>query len=573
MKNNKPILFILLSCFVLVHSGCSNDTSDKYVKPINTEVFRLSNINDVSDNDGIMSYKVKAPYTDTYQIQTSSTNSNVKHIAIFKDETKLASSSSALTVDLVKNEVYTLKIIAEKNSDFNINVKAINNLITYPYDTLKPKEISYSETSGDPLQSAIIEYTKREGGTYIYSNNPEMIPNQSINTAFIKDEGLTGDVFMTFEHANWAGVNLYLGYELKNETNNDVYITVTNIGYQVGGTWFGQLAWYDYYNTQFELPEDYFSSPSVIAPKYANLDYAYQKYKPRIFQPITYRLPAGEKFFVIGGTTKNSYNNINVDKTGNKRLGSNLCSNGNVRFLVTGGSVTGTFYAYTNDKELENITEAVGYKVGGYAAQYCGIAHHKGVIDTNISWEFNDQTAAKTLPVTYTNYYDNNVPNQTTPYKEYNNTPHTTNSTTWMTHLNPQNDKRAVGSDMVDFICKDENGNDVVIDSFHADGNGNRANTANWMIEYQEHFTFINSGSNERTIKINYKDHGTLTMMVRDTASGELLETYYSCGLGGDSISYSYEIKVAGNSSVQVSMCYSLVACSYGSVNHWVTLQ
>ena len=82
-----------------------------------------------------------------------------------------------------------------------------------------------------------------------------------------------------------------------------------------------------------------------------------------------------------------------------------------------------------------------------------------------------------------------------------------------------------------------------------------------------------NSGNKERTIKINYKDHGTLTMMVRDTKTGELIETYYTCGLAGDAISYVYEIKVPANSSVQVSMCYSLVACSYGSVMHWVTLE
>lgn len=572
MNFKKSFLFVLLMIFTLGHASCSSNND--YIEPINNESFRLSCIEDVANEDGVMSYKVVAPYTDTYLFSLANSNSPIKSFSIYKDEKRIATGDDELEIDLIKGEEYIIKVVSEPNQKFVLNTKALNNLITYPYDTLKPVEVNYRDSNSDPLTSSIIEYTKREGGTYIYSNNPEMIPNQSVNTAFIKDKGLTGDVFMTFEHANWAGVNMYLGYELKNETNKDVYITVTNIGYQAGGTWFGQLAWYDYYNTQFELPEDYFSGPSIISSKYSHLDYAYQKYEPRIFQPTTYRLPANESFFVIGGTTKNAYNKINVDKSANKRLAPNLCANGNVRFLVTGGEVTGTFYSYTNYNELDLEKDAVGYKVGGYSAQYCGIANHAGVIDSQIGWEFNDFTPTKTLPVTYTNVYDTNVPKQTTPYKEYNNTEHLhENVTTWMTHLNPQNDRRAVGSDMVEFICKDENGNNVVIDNYHADGNGNPANTANWMIEYQEHFTFINSGENDRTIKINYKDHGTLAMMVRDTLTGSLIETYYSCGLGGDSITYQCEINIPASSSVQISLCYSLVACSYGSVNHWVSLE
>ena len=42
-------------------------------------------------------------------------------------------------------------------------------------------------------------------------------------------------------------------------------------------------------------------------------DYAYQNYSPKIFQPTTYRLPAGEYFYVIGGTTSDAYNNIDFN--------------------------------------------------------------------------------------------------------------------------------------------------------------------------------------------------------------------------------------------------------------------
>ena len=570
MLGKKSFLFVFLLSFSVITTSCAGDGLTRYETPVNDEAFRLSCIDDVADNDGVRAYKVYAPYTDTYKFESSL---SVKGFSVFKDEKSIVSGKGELSVDLEKDQVYTLKVVSEPNEDFDLDVVAMNNEITYPYDIKNPAEINFSDGNSDPLVAANLEYTKRSGGTYIYSNNPEMIPVGSVNTAFIKDENLTGDVFMTFEHANWTDSNMYLGYELKNESNDDVYITVTNIGYQSGGTWFGQLAWFDYYNTRFELPEDYFSGYGIISSKYYHLDYAYREYRPRVYQPTTYRLPAGEKFFVIGGTTKNTFRNINVDKTANNKVAAKTCANGNVRFLVTGGSVTGTFYSYTNQNKLEEITEAVGYKVGGYSAQYCGIAHHAGVIDTSLTWEFNDETPNRYLPVTYTNVYDSNVPKQTTPYREYNNKEYLhENTNSWMTHLNPQNDHRAVGDDMVEFICTDENGNDVVIDNYHADGNGNTANTANWMIEYQEQYSFINSGNSERTIKICYKDHGTLTMIVKNTVTNELIETFYSCGLAGDPITYAYEAVVPPHSSLQVTLCYSLVACSYGSVTHWVTL-
>ena len=61
-------------------------------------------------------------------------------------------------------------------------------------------------------------------------------------------------------------------------------------------------------------------------------------------------------------------------------------------------------------------------------------------------------------------------------------------------------------------------------------------------------------------------------MFVKDTKTGALLETYYTCGQAGDNPSYTYQLTVPSNSDIQVTMCYSLVACSYGSVLHWVTL-
>ena len=558
------IVFGLISC--TENNGTINNDELKHDYEISNTSFRLSTIVDTTDNDGVASYTVCAPYTDTYEIKcTKSTK-----LVIYDKDKIIKEGTSEITVDLMKDAIYGLRIETDGQMSFKIHTKALNNIITLPYDVADPVDvsnISLSSNSEDPLVSANVDYKKREGGTYVYSNNPELVPSDSIGDAFIKNYDLTGDVFFTFEHANYSGKPFYLGYQLKNEGEEDVYITVTNIGYQAGGTWFGQTAWFDFYNTSFTLPESYSADPS----KYSNYDYAYLNYSPSIFQPTTYRLPAGEYFYVIGGTSSDAYNNINVNKTADLLLDINKCANGNVKFTVSGGAVTGTFYCYDDTEQVKAEPLQRGYRTGNYYAQYSGIAYHHGVIDNYSTWIFNDLTDSCNLPVSYTNVYANSIPQVALPYQEYNNSEHLNdNVSSWMTHLNPQNDHRAVGMDMVEFNWIDYFGDPVKIDNLHADGGGRPANTANWMIEYQDHFTFINQGDNERIITLNMKDGGTLATMLRDSRTGEVLSTYYT--MGQANLNYSQIVIIPPHSVVQVTLQYVLVACSYGNVNHWITL-
>lgn len=545
-------------------------SNDPVVDP---DGFRLSSIDDVTDDDCKRVYTVYAPYTDTYSL----VGDGVKSITILKDGAEIAAGKE-FSADLKKHEVYTLEVETDSpNADFKITTKAENHLVTLPYDVGTAADVSQYDVYGDDaLVAAEVNYIKRTGGTYIYSNNPEQVSTQHLGKAFMRNEGLTGEVYVTIEHANYSGNNIYLGYQLKNNSDHDVYITVTNIGYQWIGTWFGQLAWYDFYNTSFKLPSDYFNEYGVIAAKYSGLDYAYKKYQPRVYQPTTYRLPAGEYIWVIGGTSADAYRNINIDNSANHYVSNIRCANGNVKFIVTGGEVTGTMYCYTDAAQVAREPGALGYVAGGYAQQYSGIAYHHGVIDNYMTWTFDDDDKASRLPVTYTTRYADNVPSSTTPYKEYDNKDHVVNGTTWMTHLNPQNDHRAVGMDMVEFNCRTSGGKDVVIDNYHADGCGAPANTANWMIEYQDHFTFVNQGDKDRTITLHLRDHGTLAILVRDSVTGEVIDTSYTTGLAENSgvfSNYQYKLTVPAHSVQQVTLDYLLVACSYGSVVHAVEIK
>lgn len=561
--------FCLFLCTLLVvmviPGGSLPAMADKQTEP-NAETFRLSSISDVTGEDGTRVYSVYAPYTDTYSLASGKTSS----IIISQNGKVLAEGKTFLQVDLIENEVYTLTVRTPKeNAPVSVVTKALNHSITLPYEVAEPADTSAFSLNGDgtdPLKPAEIHYQKRSGGTYVYSNNPEAIRAEAVGKAFIRSEGLTGEVYVTFEHANYSGSPIYLGYQLKNEGENDVFVTVTNIGYQTGGNWFGQQAWYDFYNVSFDLPDDYFTAKG----KYH--DYGFQNYNPRVFRPITYRLPAGESFYVIGGTTQDAYRNISVDGTADQPIRSVACANGNVKFIVTGGSVTGTLYAYKDASQVQAEPASLGYVTGEYARQYSGREDHAGVIDNYATWTFSDETADGALPVTYTNRYDADRPWETTPYAAYNSTMHAVHAKSWTTHLNPQNDHAAVGTDMVAFHYYDQDGNPLVLDNDCADGVGKPGNFGNWMIEYQDHFTLVNQGDSPRSVTFTLEDNGALATLARDSATGEILRADLTAGIGRTGPTYVYTVVIPPHSVKQITLDYVLLACSYGHVVHTASL-
>ncbi|MBR5134888.1 MAG: hypothetical protein IKV35_04760, partial [Clostridia bacterium] len=340
--------------------------------------FRLSSISDLTDSTGTATYNVIAPYTDTYSL----TCSEAKSITIYYNSKVVATGSTSLTASLQKGAGYTLEIkTSYANKAFNLTTIANNNKVTLPYDVADPVDTSgYSlnDKSNYTMAAAELNYVKRDNGTYIFCNNPEMVPYNALGSAFISNKGLEGEVYVTFEHSNSTGYYAYFGYQVKNEGDSDVYITVTNVGYQTSGSWYGQKAWYDFYNTSFKLPSDYSSTVD-------NSQYLFENYTPRVFQPITYRLPAGKSFYVVGGTTSDAYRNINVDGTANLRVAPGNCMNAAVKFDVVGGSVTGTLFCYSRTSQVSSNPKQMGYRVDNnknghsFGLQYQGIADHAGV--------------------------------------------------------------------------------------------------------------------------------------------------------------------------------------------------
>jgi len=542
-------------------------------EPVAANAFRLSTISDLTDSTKSRTYDVYAPYDDTYTLSCSTTTS----IEVYTGSTLLASGTTSVTVALKEKIGYKIKVMTRySNYSFELKVTAANHNVTLPYDVLDPVDVSnvsLNNPNGYVVNAVDLKYQPRQGGTYVYCNNPERIQYDAIGDALMRNENLTGEVFVTYEHSSNTSAGFYLGYQVKNTGSSDVYITITNVGYQTTGSWFGQYAWYDFYNTSFTLPD---------SSTYDNSQYLFYDYTPRVYQPTTYRLPAGKAFYVVGGTSSDAYRNINVDGTANKVISQSKCANAAVNFIVTGGSVTGTMYCYNRTSQVSANPAQTGYRVDNnslghsYGLQYQGSAPHAGVIDSYLQWTFNDEVGGGMLPVSFTNQYasSTNIASTTTPYAAYANASHSHNRIyEWHTHINPQDVHTAVGTDMVAFDCVDANGYKRTVDIYHADGTGNPSNFGNWMIEYQEHFTFINQGNKSRTIELHYGDNGALLMLPRDTKTGEVLQADFPVGGDITGINYTYYLTVPAHSVKQISMCYLLMPMSAGTVSHMVTIQ
>lgn len=530
------------------------------------------------------------------------------------------SQSAETSIDeQLQKEGYTMKRIetdkgyilelefAEK--EYNENGQPFDNRF---YTGKKTIEIDGTLAS----KRAVVEYTKREGGTYIYSNNPEMLAPEDIGAAILRTDNLEGDVIFTYEHSNHTGVPVYFGYQIKNDSDTDVTITVNNLGFQPDGEWLGQRSWSDYFNYRFELPEDYFYEDGTVNPIYVGCDYI--DYAPTKRDPVTITLPAGEYIYVLGGTSADAYNNTNVFGSADTPILQGKCSNGVVKFNVSGGKVTGTFYVYTdaeqviaNPEEQGFITERFNSKTGkmtDYSKQYKGVDPTAGLIESNITFVVDDDTKNGKLPIAYTKYYDPRYMTKTEPYAEYTLEPKVIYSTEWVTALNPNGVDKAIGTDMMIFQCVDTEGNEIVIDTEHADSSGQPANIGNWMVQYTDNFTLINTGSEEKTFTFFKRGNGMLFTMARDDEGNILnakaLTGPYSFGSEAeifagvdrslliekngrlwfrladgrpycdaiDERSEVVKITVAPNSVERVSIDYVILGNSNGGTTHWVEL-
>lgn len=536
----------------------------------------LSGFEDVSDGSGRCAYQMVAELTDTYTFSGEA----LKSITVTTPRGEVSGEQS-VQADIKAGDTVTVEVVTiEKNAKFLVNAQADNHLQRLPYTPHFTVDINSLDLTGETSspKATEINYQKRKGGTYVYLNNPEKLQPDDVGQAILRDEGLSGDVQVTWEHSNFTGQPINLGYQLKNEGKEDVYVTVTNIGLQVSGEWLGQQSWSDYYNYKFELPADYFDERGVTTERYQGQDFL--DYTPRIFQPTTYRIPAGEYIYVLGGTSIDAYNKTNVADTANKYILPGKCSNAVAKFFVTGGEVTGTFYCYTKPEQVAAEPEEQGLinmRDGTqFGWQYKGVDHYTALIESNPVFVVDDTVEGR-LPVTYEREHDKAARHRNLkPYDKMNMVKETYEGHSWTTNINPNGSKSAVGTDMSAFDCVDTDGNPITVDIAHADGTGELANVGNWMIDYHDNMTFVNQGDKARTFTINKSASGALMALVMDP-EGNVLATKCTIVPLEDSPTEHqwkiYEVTVPAHSAVQLCISFLLMGNSYGNVSHWVTVE
>ena len=567
---------------------------------------RLSSFNTrLQDSEQEFLLKMKSPFDDKYIFNIE----NIYDIIIYDENGVFKSNmqEKQKEFEFKKDEIIFIEIRAVYKSNILLLVNPTSHVSLLPYEPIFSDE-KYDTTSvpNDPLKPNEIKFSKRKGyGLYINCNNPErLLQNEHIdvlNKCIKKNYFFDVEVFFTMEHNNLIEKDIYMGYLIENIGRSDLYITVKNLGFNVGEKeedWYGIKEWVDFYNTKFDI----LNKDRMTKEQLQRLEEIIPNiHEPNNNQPITFRIPKGQKFFVLGGTSQDSFNGINVFDSANKKIPTRNIVNGVVLFEVI-GSANGYLYVYDDYKNIKFDDRSVEHlliKEGNedFSRVYKGYDEFKGVIEGKVFWEINDLTKPQNLPVKITNYYADgfSLLNQE-PFSEIKNTkPHTGEFRQWITNANPQKcmkgDEKSVeclerrdnviGEDLITFRINDKNFKDIIIDNYHNDGSGKFANTANWMINYIVEYILVNRGNSKRTIKVTMSANGILTALVVDKEGKVIQGTEQFAVLVDDKNNaknnyyhnFEYSTTVEPHSVSKFYVEYTLLPNSCGRVTHQAELQ
>lgn len=516
-----------------------------------------------------------AYYTDQYSFEAG--------VTVIKDG---APQQGPCSIDLLEGEVVTILAAG----GFNISLRDHKR-----HEPFKPRPFIDAKKLMDPAKrkwkrfpNTEIIYKKRNNGIYFNVNNPERTSECHFNKGMIRhDISDQQNVYMAFQLINKIEKPFYYGYQVINRSHTEpAFITVKNTGYQLTGrgSWVGEQQWVDFYNLPFRVYglETYNRREVRSWRAWYNLA---NNYIPKMHMPNTYYLPPQEAIYAIGGSSSHSFMNVNVHNTADKVFTTG-CANG-VVLLDTSGMVEGVLYAYENPTEitLDNKTHMGYVYTGGYFPNpraYVGYDDQcGGVVDADLTFEFNDYSAAGDFPVQYINYYDDEyqVGRRTKAFKLLNSTPHLqTNRTSWWTHCHPQEYRDAVGMDVTDFKTHVE-GKPINFNNNLTDATGLPVNQGNWMITYMENYTFCNHGTLPRKVTIKPRHSGALAVMIRDDKGNLITKPEYSICCHHETYGakierpFTYTVEAPPGQFVQYTFEYVLPANSFGCVEHKVHLE
>ncbi|MDE7296422.1 MAG: hypothetical protein K2N84_04075 [Clostridia bacterium] len=587
---------LLASAFILCAASACGGGNNTPKQPVGADLpeVRFSSFYTV-EKSGSCTVKMRVPFTDTYTVKFS--DKYVSRVVLRSEaDATLVDTAEEFEISLTEGQLVYADVTTV-NGKVRLNITAKEHQSQLPFELGDlPDAASFStqsaNPSADPLTAATVNYKKRDDTLYVYCNAPEALLEKPevINHCITRQDVSDQSVYFTFEQqSDKLGRSVFYGYRVRNTGTDDMYVTLKNIGFQRAGSgsYHGEQEWTHFYNTQFKLPDMSVLNESQMANWKAFFNFA-GNYITLNYQPVTYRVPAGEYIYVLGGTTEDAYGNFNVGNTANLAVNGN-CQNGAVLFDVV-GQAEGAYYVYDDYHKVLPGTEGgddhLGITDSKYGAVHTG--HDVGyVVDNQSVWTFNDATPAQQLPVTFTNYYSDEIQAQLAEKivptgaigEKIPSTEHVQNRTNWITNMNVQTTPEAVGTDMTSFHTKGPDGQDIIVGCDWFDTRGKLANLGNWMKDYQEGYTFVNQGDTERELTVSVLATGAIVAFVRNP-DGSMVPgtekyyfTYGETGYGEKlDLGFRYTVKVPAHSVKQFVVEYNLMANSYGYVNHFVTL-
>ncbi len=534
--------------------------------------------------------KMRAPFTDTYTVDFPA--KLVRSVEIYaEDGTLLKRSEGKFDIDLKENELVYVNIF-QTDQKVRVNVTTKNHKALLPFELGEiPKASDFAtvsaDPSADPLTAAPLAYVKRPDTLYVYCNAPEALTEgpQVINHCITRQSISNQTVFFTMEQqSDTIRPGVYYGYRVRNTGKDDLYVTVKNIGYQKAGdgAYLGEQEWTQFYNTAFQIPDLSDLTEAQMKNWKAYFSFSGQYVVP-YFAPTTYRIPAGKYIYVFGGTTADAFGNFNVGDTADARVDGN-CQNGAVLFDVI-GEAEGAYYVYNDPAKVAVGTPGGDDHLGITDPEKYGVVHTGEdvgyVVDNRATWTFNDATPDQRLPVTFKNYYADDLSPTGEPGAKIESTEHVQNREDWVTHINVQTAPEAVGTDMTSFhTVFGPDFKPVTVGCDWYDTRGCLANIGNWMKDYQDVFTFVNQGDRERTVTVNLNCTGALCTLVRNIDGTVVPGTELFAFQRGDDPTYGdafdkafhYTVKIPAHTVVQFVVEYNLMANSNGYVRHSVDL-
>ena len=223
-----------------------------------------------------------------------------------------------------------------------------------------------------------------------------------LNKALIRNQFSDKEIFFTMEHRSYVKKKTYIGYQIRNIGETDLFVTIKNIGFHIGlHGWFGEKEWVDFYNTNFRINHErgYNKEEFKIINNEDEEKKVHEIYRTKYKPPTTYKIPPGNYFYVLGGTSSDAYNNINVFETADISF-SDTIINGAVLFDVK-GKAEGALFFYDDYKKIQEDNKShVPYLTENEnGAQYKGYEEYHGVVDGYAFWEFSDCNSSRYLQV------------------------------------------------------------------------------------------------------------------------------------------------------------------------------